>query len=67
MIVMDVAVNSQTKEKIYLLAQSFMPAQSIHIVVNSNDEKLSPWYKADANNAIVTPGYVFSTHNLKHW
>jgi len=67
MIVVDVAINTQTKERNYMLAQSFMPAQSIHIVINPNDEKLSPWYKADANNAIVTPGYIFSANNLKCW
>ncbi len=67
MIVVDVAINKQTKEKIYLLAQGFMPAQSVHIVINPNDEKLSPWYKVDKKNAINTPGYIFSINNLKEW
>ena len=67
MIVVDVAINNQTKKIIYMLAQSFMPAQSIHIVMNPKDGKLSPWYKVDTNNAIVTPGYIFSPNNLKKW
>lgn len=37
MIVVDVAVNSKSGEQIYLLAQSYMPAQSIHIVKNINN------------------------------
>jgi hypothetical protein len=67
MIVVDVAINIQTKERIYMLAQSFMPAQSIHIVINPNDKKISPWYKVEINKAITTPGYIFSTDNLKCW
>lgn len=30
-------------EKIYLLAQGFMPAQDIHVLVNFVDTDLSPW------------------------
>ena len=67
MIVVDAAMNKQTQEKVYLLAQSFMPAQSIHIVINPNNDALSPWYKADANKAIITPGYIFSTKHLRSW
>ena len=67
MIVMDVAINIQTKERIYMLAQSFMPAQSIHIVINPNDEKLSPWYIVNPDKSIITPGYIFGATNLKCW
>jgi hypothetical protein len=67
MIVIDVAINAQTKERIYMLAQSFMPAQSIHIVINPSDEKLSPWYMVNIDKSIITPGYIFSTGNLKYW
>jgi Domain of unknown function (4846) len=42
MIVVDVAVNPVTAERIIMLAQSYMPAQSIHIVVNPEDLGLSP-------------------------
>ena len=40
-IVMDMATNSAGK-KIYLLAQSYMPAQDIHVLVNPSDEHSSP-------------------------
>ena len=67
MLVVDVAINKKTQEKIYLLAQGFMPAQSVHIVTNPNDEALSPWYKVAIDKAIKTPGYTFIIKNLKEW
>ena len=44
--VMDVAENVSGK-KIYLLAQSYMPAQDIHLLINKYDE-MSPWYPLPA-------------------
>jgi hypothetical protein len=67
MIIVDVAINEATHQIVYLLAQSFMPAQSVHIVINPNNKNLSPWYVANVNEAIITPGYIFSTHHLKTW
>ena len=67
MIVVDVAYNKQTQEKIFLLAEGFMPAQSVHIVTNPYNEKFSPWYKANLNLTLITPGYTFASTNLKEW
>jgi len=64
--VMDVATNPEGK-KIYLLAQSFMPAQDIHILVNPNDEQLSPWYEVNNDVMVKTPEYWFYRDELKHW
>lgn len=64
--VMDVAVN-KAGEKIYLLAQSYMPAQSIHILKNPMDETLSPWYKADNEPIINTPEWTFKQQQLRRW
>lgn len=63
-IVMDVAVNKEGK-KIFLLAQSYMPAQDIHILVNPMNEKLSPWY--EIADEIVCPEYTFTKEELKTW
>lgn len=63
-IVMDVAVNQEGK-KMFMLAQSYMPAQDIHILVNPQHEKLSPWYEID--NEIISPEYVFLKEELKGW
>lgn len=43
-IVVDVAQNKKGK-KCFMLAQSYMPAQEIHILKNYNDENISPWYR----------------------
>lgn len=63
-IVMDVAVNDAGK-KIFLLAQSYMPAQDIHILVNPIDEKLSPWY--EIADDIICPEYAFTKNELETW
>lgn len=65
-IAVDVAVN-KVGEKIYLLAQSYMPAQDIHILVNPADENLSPWYSVNNNKFIQTPEYLFYSNELKKW
>lgn len=64
--VMEVAVN-KAGEKIYLLSQSYMPAQSIHILKNPNDDQLSPWYKADNEPVIATPEWTFTRRQLRRW
>ncbi len=63
-IVMDVAVNKEGK-KIFMLAQSYMPAQDIHVLVNPQDENLSPWYQIEEE--IVSPEYVFRKGELRGW
>ncbi len=65
-IVMDVAVNP-SGEKIYMLAQSYMPAQDIHVLKNPADDKISPWYWVNDDNFIVTPEYTFTKIELKRW
>ena len=65
-IVLDVAYNSNG-EKIYMLAQSYMPAQDIHILRNPNDQKFSPWYKVNDDEEIRTPEYLFKKNELKRW
>ncbi|MEO6230797.1 MAG: DUF4846 domain-containing protein [Ferruginibacter sp.] len=62
--VMDIAENQQG-ERIYLLAQSYMPAQDIHVLINPLDKKLSPWYKVNDELTIQTPEYYFTQSDLK--
>ena len=66
MIVVDMAENSEGK-KVYMLAQSYMPAQDIHIVKNPVDDELSPWYKLDDTEDIITPEWDFKKDQLKSW
>ena len=65
-IVMDVAKNEKG-QKIYLLAQSYMPAQDIHLLKNFVDEDLSPWYLVNDEADIATPEYNFKKSELKAW
>ena len=65
-LVVDVAENNKG-EKVFLLAQSYMPAQEIQILKNFNNEFLSPWYSADFENELSTPEWTFTTKQLKTW
>jgi hypothetical protein len=65
-IVVDVATNS-SGQKIYLLAQSFMPAQDIHILQNFNQDQLNPWYLLDSHAEIQTPQWNFLPSELKRF
>ncbi|MBN1525637.1 MAG: hypothetical protein JW904_14255 [Spirochaetales bacterium] len=60
MMVVDMAVHSQTGEKIFLLAQSYMPAQETQIVINPGSDSLSPWYSANFGEVLDTPEWRFS-------
>ena len=64
-LVMDVATNHDGK-KIFLLAQSYMPAQQIHILKNPQNEK-TPWYLLNDAEIIMTPEYHFKNTELKGW
>jgi hypothetical protein len=66
-IVVDMAVNKKTGEKIFLLAQSYMPAQEIHILKNPSDITLSPWYKAAFKGSLATPEWTFRISDLKRF
>lgn len=66
-LIMDVARHRQTGELIYLLAQSYMPAQDIHVLQNKNEKLLSTWYRADKSTFIYTPEWTFYANQLRSW
>ena len=54
--------------RIYILAQSYMPAQDIHIVINPEDAAISPWYRAEAPGIYIqTPEWTFRINELRRW
>ena len=65
MLVADVAENTRG-EKMFLLLQSYMPAQEIHLVVNPYHPELSPWYSCN-DSIIKTPGWQFKRTDLRQW
>lgn len=66
MIVLDVAINKEGK-KMFMLAQSYMPAQDIHIVKNPVNPTISPWYEVPDSNELVTPEWTFYKQSLRTW
>lgn len=65
-IVVDMAENNKG-EKVFLLAQSYMPAQETQILKNPNDPNLSPWYSAGFSGQLQTPEWIFDAAELKTW
>lgn len=63
-IVVDMAKNN-AQETIFLLAQSYMPAQEIHILKNFNNPITSPWYTTKQLETLRTPEWVFKKDQLR--
>ncbi len=63
-IVMDMAENPQTGEKIFIAAQSYMPAQDIHILKNPANEEGNPWYPLDFGEKLTTPEWTFTKEQV---
>ncbi|KAA2243915.1 hypothetical protein F0L74_15030 [Chitinophaga agrisoli] len=64
-IVTDVAVNKAGRRQ-FLLAQSYMPAQDIHILVNPAHPQ-SPWYEVSPAAPLITPEWDFAPGSLKRF
>jgi Domain of unknown function (4846) len=65
-IVVDMAENKAGK-KVFLLAQSYMPAQEIQVLKNFSGSAESPWYGASAQDKLITPEWTFLASQLKTW
>lgn len=63
-IVVDMAVNS-SGEKIFLLAQSYMPARQTQLLINPMDNDISPWYSLKDKDKLITPQWTFELDTLK--
>ena len=66
-IVVDMAIDKGTKEKIFLLAQSYMPAQELQILSNPNNLDWSPWYSSNIGQKLKTPEWTFKNTDLKRF
>lgn len=66
-IVVDMAQHPKTGEKLFLLAQSYMPAQETQILLNPNDAELSPWYSINFEGTLKTPEWTFEKNQLKRF
>ena len=65
-IVMDMVIKKETGEIYFLLAQSYMPAQDMHILKNNKRPEISPWYSiSDIQPYLNTPEWQFKSTDLK--
>lgn len=67
-IVLDVAVHPQSKERRFLLAQSYMPAQEIHVLKNPARDDGTAWYSvAESGETLETPEWTFKKNHLRRF
>ncbi len=62
MIIIDMASNGETVD--FIVAEGYMPAQDMHILINNMDENISPWFSAlriYLSGEAVFPTYFFSS------
>lgn len=66
-IVMDMCMDS-SGNKLFLLAQSYMPAQDMHFLKNVHDPNLSPWFRLPEPDAdLYTPEWTFAYGQLRRF
>lgn len=63
-IVLDMAVNKETGEKRFILAQGYMPAQDMQILKNPGNGDGNPWYSTNSGGRLETPEWEFSMEQL---
>ena len=66
-LVLDMARHPKTGRKVFMVGQSYMPAQEFHVLKNLHDSKLSPWYPVDFGATLETPEWVFEKKDLKRF
>ena len=65
--VLDMAEDKQQGHKVFLLGQSYMPAQDFHILRNPGNPEWSPWYPLDFGERLVTPEWEFGAGDLRRF
>ncbi|MCB1166928.1 MAG: DUF4846 domain-containing protein [Leptospiraceae bacterium] len=74
-LILDAAKRQSDGKLIYLLGQSYMPAQQFHVLRNpssdafapSNDSNEGVWYSLDATVPLETPEWTFPAGSLRRW
>ena len=65
-LVVDMVENAKGAKQ-FLLAQSYMPAQEMHVLKNYNQTDHNPWYPLDFGAELYTPEWRFSKDDLKRF
>jgi len=66
-LVMDVAESQEGKGTAILLAQSYMPAQDMHVLRNPGSADRSPWYVVGMGDELNTPEWTFEWEDLRRF
>ncbi|MBN1941780.1 MAG: DUF4846 domain-containing protein [Phycisphaerae bacterium] len=66
-IVVDMVRDAQSGDKGFLLAQSFIPAQDVHILVNAYNPEGPPWYRTNFGQTLRTPEWTFPASELRRF
>lgn len=67
-IVLDVALQPDSGERLFLLAQSYMPAQEIHVLKNPANDDDNPWYSVGKmGENLETPEWAFGKDQLRRF
>ncbi len=64
-IVVDMAVNPENQERVFMLAQSYMPAQNLQILLNPATGDV--WYNTHDLYPLETPEWTFNSGSLKRF
>lgn len=66
--ILDVAEHPTTHARYALLAQSYMPAQDMHVLRNVAEPQLGAWFRLAAPDGVFeTPEWNFGADALKRW
>ncbi len=67
-LVVDIAANEANGERRFLLMQSYMPAQDMHVLKNPKSADGTAWYAVPAEGQeLVTPEWVFPAGTLRRF
>ncbi len=67
-LVADAAQNETTGEKRFLLMQSYMPAQDMHVLINPRSPDGTPWYAVpEPDSQLITPEWIFNAQTLRRF
>lgn len=66
-IIVDKAIHKETGKAIYLLAQSYMPAQELQVLHGADQSIRTSWYDFERNELINTPEWTFNKSDFKRF
>jgi hypothetical protein len=64
-LVVDTARDPRSGRRVFLMVQSYMPAQEIHLLRNPGAQH--PWYPLDFGETLVTPEWTFARNELRRF